>query len=366
MKRPLMPTPRPSKLSDARLKALLRASRLDVPVPPDFSAQVLERLRAQGLLREPAPAPRRDIKLERWIWKRAAPSWGLALGGALAVVWVLLPGKKPTPRARLESLPRPIAGAVPGGAIPVAVPRSPVPVLERTPIRNAELPVLARITAPAPAPGEPRPSKRPGSPAHEVHPSLLALSAPRSAGSATAPTGSAGLGGAGVGAPQVGVGPLAATLRAPLLSGGLEGLGDGSAAAGAAASGAAAAQRAASMAVPGSKPGPTATPTPTPRPFPTPLPGHFSQVRNNVVLVSRGQSAQILFNVAQSGEVTVVIYSRMGRKVAVLQSGTLAVGSYHISWNGSASDYGRAPSGIYEVIIHTPTYVDRHKIMLVN
>ena len=94
--------------------------------------------------------------------------------------------------------------------------------------------------------------------------------------------------------------------------------------------------------------------------------GGNSTVRNNVIRSSRGQSAIILFNVAQDGAVTVEIHDRMGHSVAMLQNGTLAAGQYTLYWNGAADAGGMAASGIYEVRIVTPTYVDRHKMMLVK
>ncbi len=106
-------------------------------------------------------------------------------------------------------------------------------------------------------------------------------------------------------------------------------------------------------------------PTPTPveaTPVPT---GPRSQIRNNVVLVSRGQSAQILFRVDRAGPVLVAVYNRLGQRIAVLQDGSLAPGSYNLPWSGQGQ-YGQAGSGIYVVLIRTPDYTDLQKLMLVQ
>jgi hypothetical protein len=104
-----------------------------------------------------------------------------------------------------------------------------------------------------------------------------------------------------------------------------------------------------------------ATPTPLTQPL-----RHNSEVRSNIIRASHGDSAQIIFNVGKAGPVSVVVYDRLGRSVAVLEDGSLEDGQYILNWSGAADEGGMAASGIYVVRIQTPSYVDMHKMMLVK
>lgn len=104
---------------------------------------------------------------------------------------------------------------------------------------------------------------------------------------------------------------------------------------------------------------------PTPTPLERPL-RERSEVRNNVVRVSRGQAALIFFTVETAGRVRVEIHDRLGRRVAALSDRDFDAGDYSLSWAGAADQGGMAASGVYQVSIQTPTYVARHKLVLVK
>lgn len=340
-------TPTPSsKLSDARLKALLRALREEPAAPEGFSARVLDSLRAQGMLprasKAPAPAaearPSFGAALRSWLggspWAASVPRWGLAAAAlALAVGLGLWP--------RHEAPTGPLPAVDPGRAVPAPSAVRPAPRVLAASAGHARphAPALARAQASAPAPapsGAPlrmetdlalSSSSAPGQAPQAGRGSEAAASPARSlAWTAQGPSGAAGGGGSGAGTVFMGGGSGRSGLDKP-----------------------------------------ASTPTPSGAgPTPTPGLGSNSQVRNNVILASRGQSAQILFKVAQAGTVEVAIYSRLGVRVAVLQDGSMGPGQYSLYWNGQSEFGGMAASGIYAVLIRTPTYTDLDKVMLVK
>jgi hypothetical protein len=79
------------RLSDRRLRALLKGLREDVAAPADFRQGVLRRLQAEGLLAAP-PAPAPLSWRDRWAAWPAPARLGLGLGAAMALAVVFLPG----------------------------------------------------------------------------------------------------------------------------------------------------------------------------------------------------------------------------------------------------------------------------------
>lgn len=105
------------------------------------------------------------------------------------------------------------------------------------------------------------------------------------------------------------------------------------------------------------------------KPTPTPLTkalGALSEVRNNVIRASQGQTALVIFKVRQSGRVRVEIINRLGALVAVLQDGDMGVGEQTLRWSGASDQGGMAASGLYLVRISTPDYVANHKVLLIK
>jgi hypothetical protein len=96
------------------------------------------------------------------------------------------------------------------------------------------------------------------------------------------------------------------------------------------------------------------------------LGGANSQVRSNVIHASRGESAEILFNLGTAGFVNVEVYDRLGRPVAQLANGTMGAGLQTLTWSGTADEGGMAASGIYIVRVQTPGYVETHKVALIK
>jgi len=347
-----LPPSKRARLDDAALKALLKGLREDVAAPPDFRARVLARLRRDGLLKDgPALAARPGLGgLLAGLAARIspAPGWGLALGGALALALVALFA---FPRLDGNLVQAPSAGA-PGAQ---ALPSSPAPSA------GAVVASASRSSAPAlaarPAQGSQPFRRRQASPDRPALAGAAGPARPSQGQSLAKVEGSAQPGGGSSLQPVVaekaeGLGSSVNQL--PAVSNKVSGSDalqtDGGAAVHAADLGG------------GTKPTEVvATPTPLSQPL-----AHNSEVRNNVVRVARGDSAQILFTVAQGGPVVVEVFNRLGRLVATLQNGALGPGQYSLSWNGAADDGGVAASGIYLVLVQTTTYVDKHKLALVK
>lgn len=89
-----------------------------------------------------------------------------------------------------------------------------------------------------------------------------------------------------------------------------------------------------------------------------------SEVRNNVVHASRGESALVFLNLQQSGHVRVEVFDRLGRPVSVLFDGERAAGQSSLRWSGAADKGGMAASGIYVVRITGPGVDAMHKVLL--
>jgi hypothetical protein len=96
-----------------------------------------------------------------------------------------------------------------------------------------------------------------------------------------------------------------------------------------------------------------------------PLSGR-SQVRNNVVRASKGQTAQILFRLDSDSQVKVEVFSRLGARVAVLADKSFAAGVQELRWDGRDNNGVDQASGIYQVTIQTGTWTAAHKILLVR
>ncbi|MGH7441565.1 MAG: hypothetical protein ACREKE_02705, partial [bacterium] len=282
---------RTSKLSDARLKVLLKGLRQDVAAPPDFSARVLKSLRAKGLvpgLPEVRPGGGWWVRLGARFWAR--PSWGLSLAAGLVVVlslgWVLHPFWRACDR-----------DAVPASVIGVPKTASVAPHAASTlalvaPRRTRSRP--ARFLAA-------RSASRSGSTVLAYNPVSRAVRGLPATGHvesaslvASAPLVGLGSTASGTGLSATVSGLVATDSRLP--AGASVGASIGSPAKTTGFS----SYRSSAGSL---GPTPTPVPTATPQKAPTPSPalGSNSQVRNNVILASRGQSARILFKVAQAG-----------------------------------------------------------------
>jgi len=66
-------------------------------------------------------------------------------------------------------------------------------------------------------------------------------------------------------------------------------------------------------------------------------------------------TTSIDFSLAAPQQVDLTVYDLAGRRVATLQSGPMAAGDHHVTWNGRAADGSPAPSGQYCYVLATPT-----------
>ena len=336
------------RLSDARLKALLKGLREDVAAPRDFRERVLLDLRRQGMLKDAPGALSGRTTFASLLqglaaWLPARPRLGLALGAALALAFVLI---QRVPVSSRRAVQGPAAAADSTRIRPASVSGAGNPALAA---RGGDA-GSARSDGAAPGP---RPLM---APAHASTEPATGASVTDRSGSSVAAI-SAAESKPAVGAPQSG-GPSQGSSASAAGA-------EGGSAPGFAARGAAI--RSAS-AVPAGTPGPQVKPTEV-QTTPTPgsqLLGQNSQVRSNIIRASQGQSAEVIFNVTKSGPVLVEIHDRLGRSIAVLENNSLESGQYTLYWNGTADAGGMAASGIYEVRIQTTTYVERHKMLLVK
>jgi hypothetical protein len=89
-----------------------------------------------------------------------------------------------------------------------------------------------------------------------------------------------------------------------------------------------------------------------------------SEVRNNVVHASRGESALLFVNLQEAGRVRAEVFDRMGNSVSLLYDGDLNSGVSSFRWSGAADKGGMAASGIYMVRVTGPGVDGRHKVLL--
>lgn len=104
-------------------------------------------------------------------------------------------------------------------------------------------------------------------------------------------------------------------------------------------------------------------------PTPTPLAKALqasSEVRNNVLRASRGESALILFRLAEAGRVRVEVRDRLGRLVAVLADRDFGAGQHSLGWGGGADEGAMAASGVYQLRIKGPGLEASHKVAVVR
>ena len=317
-----------SKLSDRELSDMLKGMREDVAAPPAFRGRVLQRLAQEGLIAA-APAPVAlpwGARVAAWV---SLPRLGLLAGAACALALVLLPSTR-TPQVAVA----PVIDSAPAQAPAVVASAATARVRKLQPALAAKDQTYQ---------GEPMVARAASVVIEKEDAPVSAESAPAQSetvaiGSAPAPRTSQALGLAAA---------SASGSQAPSFG---------------AASGAVGAGQITVAA--------TDKPTviviePTPTPMVKALAGD-SEVRNNVVRASRGESALVIFRLQSAGAVHIDIHDRLGRPVAVLKDASLQPGTYQLRWAGASDQGGMAASGIYELRIQAPGYETRHKLMLVK
>jgi hypothetical protein len=314
-------------IADKKLSEALHGLREEVAAPRDFSRQVMDRLRAEGVL----PKAARPSLWSRLSFTLTPARLGLA-GASLAA---LLVGLWMLPSAPEKTAPEAAKAQAPVVAKVIA-PRQ-APVLAKAPIRrpSAPLPSAAGGSGQAPEPQEvaAAPQAFENAPA----PSTSTQAAP-AVGDAPAPSIST--------SSSIAAAPAAPGAEAPQVF-------RGSAPSGSAGTVSA-----------------DAKPTviviqPTATAVVNPLRGN-SEVRGNVVRASQGEAALVLFKVLRQGKVRAEIFNRLGQSVAVLKDAELAPGEYQLRWAGQADNGSLAPSGIYALRLSAPGYNNEHKLMLVK
>jgi outer membrane protein assembly factor BamB len=82
-------------------------------------------------------------------------------------------------------------------------------------------------------------------------------------------------------------------------------------------------------------------------------------VFKNVINPDNGEKTTLVCNMPADGAFTAKVYSRTGALVKTICSGVIkSKGSCSISWNGTTDSGTKASSGIYEIIVSTPSYTE--------
>jgi hypothetical protein len=322
---------KPRTLSDAALIRAVRGLREEVAAPQGFAEGIMARLKPAPVQAESSAWKQWFKSLDMaWTWKPAA---GLAAAAALTltVITQVPTANVPTQNVKAE------AASLPSAAVAVAPKAQPEVSWSVRPAAPAQVAQAPNKNLDLSAQYKPLP-------AEPMRSSQVALQ-PKAQPATNAQVAQAG-------AKPVAVHVFGAMPQGASSSQARSGFG-------AAASSAGSQARAAGInpAVPEPV---RETPTPTLR-----LEGN-SQVRHNVVHVSKGEAATILFNVEESAVVRVELFDRRGRSAVVLKDATFASGMQSVRFTGQGSDGKTLPAGIYLVRIKGGKLDEQHKVVLIK
>ncbi|MCL2705243.1 MAG: hypothetical protein FWE72_03440 [Spirochaetaceae bacterium] len=89
-------------------------------------------------------------------------------------------------------------------------------------------------------------------------------------------------------------------------------------------------------------------------------------ILNNVINVSRGEKAILMYDLPKTGAVTVNIFSLSGDVVKTLVKGTQPKGSYSYTWDGTNTGGRKVARGIYFIRVVGPDIDEYRKVMVVK
>ncbi len=95
------------------------------------------------------------------------------------------------------------------------------------------------------------------------------------------------------------------------------------------------------------------------------LKGENMAVAHNIVDLSKGEKATIIFNNPVSGQATIEVVTRRGKSLGVIYSGTVDKGVWQLEWDGKVNGVELAP-GVYMLRVKTMYGVGFKPVMIVR
>ncbi|MCK5076423.1 MAG: gliding motility-associated C-terminal domain-containing protein, partial [Calditrichia bacterium] len=68
----------------------------------------------------------------------------------------------------------------------------------------------------------------------------------------------------------------------------------------------------------------------------------------------------------QEEQIKVIVFDQMGRKVYTLYNGSVTPGRYKVTWNGINSHGNKVSSGVYFIMINTPSFKSAKKVLMIK
>ena len=100
---------------------------------------------------------------------------------------------------------------------------------------------------------------------------------------------------------------------------------------------------------------------------PTPTPESKAVVlKNNFINPLHGEEVTIAYRLPEGGQVRLAVYNGLGELVTVLSDGVIEAGDHETVWSGADKSGVLVPTGIYFLSVETPSYRERHKIVVVK
>ena len=89
-------------------------------------------------------------------------------------------------------------------------------------------------------------------------------------------------------------------------------------------------------------------------------------IANNVIDSNRGERTALNIDLAEAGQVTVLVFTLDGDMVVALHRGRLAAGSYTMTWNGTNGAGNPVARGMYFIRVVAPGIDEIRKVMVVR
>ncbi len=100
--------------------------------------------------------------------------------------------------------------------------------------------------------------------------------------------------------------------------------------------------------------------------------GYFLQIFTGNFYLSRNYpnpfnpSTTIRYEIANDGQISLIVYDVMGRKVKTLTNGYASAGQYSVVWDGRDDSGMQVSSGVYFYVIKTPANIAIRKMNLIR
>jgi hypothetical protein len=110
----------------------------------------------------------------------------------------------------------------------------------------------------------------------------------------------------------------------------------------------------------------TCTPTPTGSATITPVIDDGLNVLCNRFDPDQGEMAKIYFRLTAPSRATLTIYNLAGERVAVLFDGMAGTQNYYLDWDGTNRNDQPVASGLYLVVLSTPSGHSFRKVVVIH